>query len=166
MTEAEVLALLRKRHANYGNGGSGEYAFLTGVRNGAGFDATRTFDAVAVNLWPSKHLAITIFEVKVSRSDWLRELKDPTKAGAALALADYFAVVAPAGIVKRDELPTGWGLLEVSASGTSLRQAVKPNRLTSIPYRRNHPAVPRAFVVGLLRSAPGCIPGGFGSRDA
>lgn len=113
LTEADVLALLRERHTRPGNGGGGEFAFLTHVRNRAGFNATRTFDAVAINLWPSKGLTIEIFEVKVSRSDWLRELKKPDKAAPALALGDYFSVVAPAGCVKPDELPERWGLIEV-----------------------------------------------------
>jgi len=61
-TEAELLQLLERRHAKQGNGGSGEFAFLTHVRNDGGFSATRTFDAVAVSLWPSRGHAIDVFE--------------------------------------------------------------------------------------------------------
>ena len=164
MTEAEVLELLRVRHARHGNGGAGEYAFLTHVRNGAGFEANRTFDAVAVNLWPSKHLDVTIFEVKVSRSDWLRELKDPTKSGAALELADFFTVVAPVDCVKPDELPDRWGLIEVrpTLKHYELRSKVQPKRITVVPHwaQRHSRSLPRAFVVGMLRACPGAIPGG------
>lgn len=152
-TEADILKMLRERHTREGNGGSGEYAFMTHVRNAAGFNATRTFDAVAINLWPSKGLTIEIFEVKVSRSDWLRELKDPDKAGAALKLADYFSVVATAGIVKREELPEGWGLLE--AGFEKLRRSVKPKRIT--PATRFFEPIPRGFVVGMMRSLPGAV---------
>lgn len=80
LTEATVLQLLRERHTAVGNGGAGEHAFLAHVRNAAGFDANRTFDAVAVNLWPSRGLSIHVYEVKVSRSDWKRELAKPAKA--------------------------------------------------------------------------------------
>lgn len=156
MTESHVLSLLRQRHTREGNGGSGEFAFMTHVRNAAGFAATRTFDAVAFNLWPSKGLTIEIFEVKVTRSDWLRELKDPDKSGAAMKLSDYFTVVAPAGIVKQDELPESWGLLEVNASGTALRSKVRPTKLT--PPSRFFTAVPRGFVVAMLRSVPTAVP--------
>jgi len=38
LTEAKVTALLRDRHANPGNGGGGEWAFMAQARNAAGFD--------------------------------------------------------------------------------------------------------------------------------
>ena len=49
-TESEMLDILERHYARTGNGGSGEYAFLRQVRNAAGFDAKRTFDAVVVGL--------------------------------------------------------------------------------------------------------------------
>lgn len=111
-TERELELLLERRHAGAGNGGAGEYAFLTQVRNDGGFSATRTFDAVAVALWPSRGYAIDVFEIKVSRSDWLRELKDPAKSEAAWQIGNRFWIVATAGIVQPGELPPGWGLIE------------------------------------------------------
>lgn len=50
-------------------------------------------------------------EVKVSRGDWLRELRDPTKADTWRQYCDRWWLVAPAGVARPDELPTGWGLL-------------------------------------------------------
>jgi hypothetical protein len=162
LTEALVLDLLRQRHTASGNGGAGEHAFLTQVRNDAGFDATRTFDAVAVNLWPSRGLAISVFEVKISRADWRRELAKPSKAEAACAIADRFWIVAPARAVHTGELPPTWGLIEVHGDGNA-----KPWRLSEhTPAPRLHrtaPAerpMPRGLVVGMLRAAPGAIPGG------
>lgn len=165
-SEHSVVELLRARYTrNAGNGP--EYAFMRGVRNAAGYGATRSFDAVAIALWPSRHLELTIFEVKVSRSDWLRELKaNPNggttlddKAGHALELADRFVVVAPAGIVRLDELPPGWGLLEVvERAGVALRMVVEPALLKprewSMPNGRTVKTfrpLPRGFVVAMLR---------------
>lgn len=164
LTEPDMLALLRARHDRPGNGANGEYAFATHVRNAAGFNAHRAFDAVALALWPSRHLELTIFEVKVSRSDWLRELKaNPTggtdpleKAHAALNLADRFVVVAPAGMVKVDELPARWGLLELTRK-RAFRMTVEPTLLR--PRDRFFAPLPRGFVVALLRSIPGAVPG-------
>lgn len=158
-TEAEVLAVLRRRYAKPGNGGSGEYAFLTHVRNGAGFDAARTFDAVVVDLYPSRGLSIDVIEVKVSRSDWLRELRQPKKTAAALTVADRFWIAAPTGIVKPEELGVGWGLIEVS--GRSARTKVGAQRIEHrAPVDRDgRGLINRGFLVGLLRSAHGAIPG-------
>ena len=100
-TEAAVTTLLRDRHANTGNGGAGEWAFMAQVRNAAGFNATRTLDALALHLWPSRGLVLHGFEIKVSRSDWLREVKDPAKAEDACRLVEYFWIVAPKGVVQQ-----------------------------------------------------------------
>lgn len=162
LTERVVAGLLRDRHTATGNGGSGEHAFLVQVRNAAGFDANRSFDAVAMNLWPSRGLTIEVFEIKVSRSDWLRELKKPDKAEDACQVADRFTIVAPAGCVKDDELPPTWGLIEVHGDGTD----AKPWKLrskTTGPLLRDDTRsalLPRGLVVGMLRSAPGAVPGG------
>jgi hypothetical protein len=162
ITEADVVSLLRQRFTKSGNGGSGTHAFLAQVRNKAGFEAERTFDAVAIDLWPSRGLTIEIFEVKCTRTDWQSELANPLKAEAACAIADRFTIVAPKGCVKPEELPHGWGLVEVLGDGEE-----KPWRLVSqIPAARLHDEKPnnrlvdRGFLVGLLRSAPGAIPGG------
>lgn len=162
LTENVVLELLRQRHTAAKNTGSGEHAFLTHVRNAAGFSATRTFDAVAVNLWPSRGLGITVYEVKVSRSDWQRELAKPDKAEDACKVADLFVMVCPAGTVKDGELPPAWGLVEVHGDGADkpwkLREKVAPMWLQE--RTTFHSPVNRGFVVGMLRSAPGAIPGG------
>ena len=52
------------------------------------------------------------FEIKVSRSDWLNELKDPFKAQAFIPYCHYwYLVIANESMVKKDELPDNWGLL-------------------------------------------------------
>lgn len=94
LTEAKVTELLRQRHSAPGNGGAGEHAFLAQVRNAAGFDANRTFDAVTVGLWPSRGLPVDVWEIKVSRSDWLNELRKPAKAEDACLTAEVEAAAA------------------------------------------------------------------------
>ncbi len=158
-TEDSVVALLRERYSRQSGNGP-EYAFMRGVRNAAGYDASRAFDAVAVALWPSRHLELTIFEVKVSRSDWLRELKaNPNggtdrydKAGPACALADRFVIVAPVDVVRGGELPEHWGLLEVHERtyGTAMLREAKSATLLK-PRSRFPEPIPRGFVVAMLR---------------
>ena len=145
-TEKTVLDAIEPRYRKPGNGGSGEYAFMRQVRNAAGFDASRTFDAVAVHLWPSRGFTVDIIEVKVSRSDWLRELRDPAKAEAAHQLGDRFLVAAPAGIVQTGELPPGWGLIEVTPK--RVRTVVQPTAV-----KRKRTEFPAGFVIAMLRAA-------------
>lgn len=158
LTEADMIGLLRQRHTKPGNGGSGEWAFLAHVRNDAAFNANRTFDAVAMGLWPSRGLALHVFEVKVSRSDWQRELSKPEKAEDACKVADYFWIAAPAGVVKPGELPPTWGLIEAveRKDGWKLITRTAAPRLTS-----GKPApLARGLMVGMLRSCPDAVPGG------
>lgn len=168
LTESTVYGLLRDTHRGNGNGGSGRAAVLASVRNNAGFGATRTFDAVAMDLWPSRGLTLHIYEIKVSRSDWQRELANPAKAEDACRLADRFSIIAPKGCVKPGELPPTWGLIEVHGDGTE----DKPWRLrtkTSAPLLHDETArpLPRGLVVGMLRSCPSAIPGhSAGYHDA
>lgn len=92
---------------------SPSYAFLTQVRNGTGYERNaRTADAMAMSLWPSRGMDIIGFEVKVSRSDWMRELMLPEKAeGIAQFCDQWYIVVGDEMIVQEGELPSAWGLM-------------------------------------------------------
>ncbi|KWK71684.1 hypothetical protein WM15_34775 [Burkholderia ubonensis] len=114
-------------------------ADATGARH------SRWADAVAMNLWPSRGLVIHGMEVKVSRSDWLRELKDPSKSAPVQRYCDHWWIVAPAGVLKDGELPPTWGHYEVKPGGT-LRELVGAPKLESEP-------VTRQFVATLMRRA-------------
>jgi hypothetical protein len=147
LTEADVLRRLARRYGeSHGNGD--RWAFATHVRCSAGFGQgglIRTADAVAMDLWPSTGLEIHGHEVKVSRSDWLAELKQPTKCEPVRRYCDrWWLVVADRSIVKAGELPDGWGLMAVS--GERVRVLVKAPKLKPEPIGRD-------FIAPLLRAA-------------
>lgn len=96
-------------------------------------DPPRRCDAVAVNLWGSRGAKIHGFEIKVTRADWLVELRDGGKAEAAWRACDEWYVVAPAGVVEPAELPVGWGLMEPAR--TRLAVVVPAAQRTGIPDR-------------------------------
>lgn len=128
-----------------------EWALLNQVSNGTGYRANRWIDALAMNLYPSRGLAIHGFEMKASRSDWLRELKDPAKAEEINSHCNFWWVVAADKDVVRDgELPLGWGLLV--PHGKSL-QAVIP-----AVAKPTGPTLPRSFVAAVLRRAHEAAP--------
>lgn len=123
-TESTLLELLRGRY------GGKEWVLVEKARDAAGFGASRTIDAIAFNVWPSRGLVLVGFELKVSRSDWLRELKAPEKAEVGHSLTDSWYVVAPREVVKIEELPKGWGLLEASAKRLTETRAAEQKPYT------------------------------------
>ena len=106
----------------------------------------RRIDALSIALWRSRAFAITGFEVKASRSDWLRELKDPSKGEELFKYCDYFYVVASQvsgkDIVKADEIPENWGYMRATPKG--LRIIKKAPKLVPLPMTQ-------AFMVSILR---------------
>lgn len=121
------------------------WAMFYEVPDATGARQRRWADAVAMGLWPSKGLDLHGFEIKISRSDWLHELKKPEKAEAIQQYCDYWWLVAGnPDVVKLEELPSTWGLIE--RSGKKLRIVRQPEKL-------NARAVSRDFLAALLRRA-------------
>jgi hypothetical protein len=109
--------------------------FLRELRNDTGFQSTRACDALAVGLYHSRGQLLIGFEKKMSRSDWLRELKEPDKAEAIAQFCDHWNVVVPdAELVRLDELPVTWGLLHVK--GNALHTLKQAPALTPRPIDR------------------------------
>lgn len=105
-TTDQVMAALRARYT------APQHAFLAEVPNATGASAARRVDALAMGLWPSRGLLLEGFEVKVSRSDWLREVKKPEKAEPFVRFLDRFwLVVGDEEIVNLEEVPLPWGVM-------------------------------------------------------
>lgn len=110
-TERRMLDLLHARYSATNPGNGPRYVIAEHVKNDAGFDAPRIADAIVQDLWPSTGLPLHGHEIKVSRSDWLTELKDPSKADAFRRHMDYWWLVVSDKSIVRDDLPDGWGLM-------------------------------------------------------
>jgi hypothetical protein len=54
-----------------------------------------------------------LIECKVSRADFLADREKPFRASPERGMGDLRYYAAPAGIIKPDDLPENWGLLEV-----------------------------------------------------
>lgn len=104
--------------------------FIPGTGSSRGNESR--IDAWMMDLWPSNHLERIAFEIKVSRSDFLSELKKPAKRRYAVQFSNSFYFVAPKGLIRPAELPTEAGLMEVSDG--DLHTTVKaPFRDTVLP---------------------------------
>jgi hypothetical protein len=63
------------------------------------------------------HDGTVVVECKVSRSDYLADAKKPHRANPIGGMGKWRYYMAPAGLIVANELPQGWGLLEVNARG-------------------------------------------------
>lgn len=138
MNASQIVELLKVRYH------LPEFALVTQVPDGTSVNKSRTCDAIAVGCWKSAGIKVHGFEIKVSRSDWRKEMQDRDKAAVFERHCHHWWIVAPKGIVQLDELPSTWGL--IVASETKLTTA-KPSDL------RVAEPIDAAFLAGFLRRA-------------
>lgn len=120
------------------------YTVITEVANATGGGKCRSADAIAVGCWPSRGLTVTGFECKSSRSDWLRELKEPEKSVACQKYCDqWFLVTSTKEIADLSEIPESWGWL--AAQNGRLRTMKPGKALSPTP-------IDRGFLASLLRN--------------
>lgn len=144
-TASDVISALRN-----GPYPSPAYAMIEQLRNrtGASYGSRERYaDALVVSCWPSRGIWFGGIEVKVSRSDWKRELEDPEKSEPIQQYCDYWWVAAPVGVIEASEVPQSWGLLEVERKNghrvLTMKEAPKLQRAELTPE----------FVASILRNA-------------
>lgn len=120
------------------------YAFVTEVPDGTGWDKKRTADAIAMGCWKSVEIELQGFEVKVSRADWRKELKDLNKSAAFQKHCHRWWIVAAKGIVKLEEMPAEWGLIEPHGEGLTVKKGASLTTPEPVSFM---------FLAGLLRKA-------------
>jgi len=138
MSSTLVRAALEKRYQ------APEWALLFEVPSGLGRSYGRSADALAMNLFESRGFRVEGIEIKVSRGDWLRELRDPEKSVPVQRYCDHWWIASTPDIVHEGELPPTWGLLELK--GGCLRVRTKAPKLTAASLDAN-------FVAGMVRRA-------------
>lgn len=122
-----------------------QYALFFDVPDNIGMHSKRRADAICIGLWQSNGRLIDGFELKVSRSDWLRELKHVQKADPFIERCDrWWLVTADATIAKPEEIPECWGWM--SATKTGLRVQRPAPRLPRVDDR-----IDRLFALALFR---------------
>ena len=85
---------------------------LDEVRDATGFNATRSADAISIGLYASHGLEMIGFEIKVSRSDWIREMQDVNKSHTFAQFCDlWFLVCSDESIARIEEVPSHWGIM-------------------------------------------------------
>lgn len=139
---------------------SPEWATFFEVQNGTGWTGPkgsrlRRADALAFGIWQSRGYAVHGFEIKRSRSDWLKELADPEKADAVGAFCDrWWLVIDDRKIALDSEVPESWGILCAKGGKlVALRDAPKRDavpltrpQLAAILRQVGETTVPKALV--------------------
>lgn len=151
MNAADIIEALRRHHQP-----TKGWVTVTEVRVATGFygavrvdneilNREQRIDFYALQTWPSKKYERIAYEIKISRADLLKELREPCKRHAAELLANRFVFACPTGLMRRSELPEDCGLIEVRPDGSvyTFRQGTW----------RDRPEPPLAFVASMMRNA-------------
>lgn len=101
----------------------------------------RRMDAWSVRYWGDNETHC--YEVKVSKSDFMHEIKTPLKRKDGFRLSNRYSFVAPEGMIDLNLLPYDAGLIEVSED-LSVKTVVKA------PWRDAY-FLPRNFLAVLMR---------------
>ncbi len=119
MTSEDIKKILKHKYC------SPEFAFFAELRLGTGYkqDSLGRIDGYAIQLW--EDLERISFEIKVSKPDFLSEIKKPSKRRQALAFSNRFYFVTPKGLLKPEEIPSDSGLIEVQPNLHMLNEKVE-----------------------------------------
>jgi len=86
----------------------GRYVFLSEVQ----MINSTIADGLLVECWGDNMR--TGFEIKISRSDFRKELKQPRKREMIVGMTNHFYFVTPERMLNKDEIPKDSGLIEIS----------------------------------------------------
>lgn len=116
-TEIILKALEHKRRF-YGD------VFLPELRLGSGFSdvAQRRIDLFAISSQKGNYT--TAYEIKVSRADFLKDIKNDLKQRGARLYSSNFYYVAPKDMIKTEEIPVWAGLMEYDFESKRFRTKV------------------------------------------
>lgn len=128
-----------------------EWVFLPQVSNSTGTYHSRTADAIALNCYPSRGMELHGFEIKVTKQDWLHELRDPAKSVAVQQYCDrWWLVISRDDFVEQGTLPPTWGMMAVrySKAGKYYLKIIHP-----APKLETPKPFTKGFVASVFRNA-------------
>jgi hypothetical protein len=121
MKAVDIVALLKKKYKHEVG-----WLFITELRRSPGWIEERTIDVFVLHQWPSEGFKRIAYEIKISNSDFKREIKQPQKRKSFRDLSNEFYFIAPEGIIDPDKVPTDCGLIEVTPEGKLIKKIDSP----------------------------------------
>lgn len=155
MKASEVKDLLRDMHSDVSRWVTAEEV---PVKTGGG---SRRLDFVAMECWESRGHALWGFEVKVSKADLGREIRDPSKHTCFFECLDYYSIAAPEEIVDVNKVPEAWGIAVVRDNEIRWRRMPQP-----LHGDRLLDDIPKSFTASFARRAVACSGGQDACRQA
>lgn len=106
------------------------------VRNGTGYGIQEGYaDVLAMSVWPSRGLRLIGAELKISRSDWIHELKNPAKAERFVKHTHNWYLITANDAAKIEEIPPTWGWMVAGDKGLKTMKAA-PDLTPELPSWR------------------------------
>jgi len=131
ITANTLKALIAQKYEVHRNGPH-RYVVFFELRDGTSIHAAQSMDAFAMNIWPSGGFDRYAFEIKVHRSDFLKELDNPNKRKWAMDVSNEFWFVCAPDVAKPEEIPETCGLMV--ANGKNLRKLVRAKHREAGPF--------------------------------
>lgn len=136
---------------------SSEWIFLRELRVGTGFQgsAAQRLDAFALNCLAHTSMKRICYEVKISRADFLIEVKQPLKRRIGLRYSNEFYFVTPPGLLHTSEVPVECGLLEAGLFSNNGHEPVLSRAEPILHFDAGHRLYCRVTVPAPWRETPG-----------
>lgn len=149
ITAEEIVELLRRRHKDRQWVFYPELYYSTKAKEDKK-NADSRVDAWAFNVWASRNFCRVTYEIKISRHDFLREMRAGlSKRQPGLHISNQFYYVIPDGCVTVDEIPEECGLLVVrKPAGKDYYALLNAKKA---PWREIEPSLPVDFWASLAR---------------
>jgi hypothetical protein len=143
MTTNDIINLLKVQYRHP------EWEHIIELRCGTSFGASneKRIDFWVINCYESKGRTKLAYEIKVSRGDFLQELKDRYKRRRAFLFSNYFYFIMPEDIYKDDDIPFDCGLKLVKPNGRIITKIGAPYHETCFPTW--------SFVASIMRTLRG-----------
>ena len=117
---------------------------------GWGTGVDQRIDLWVMGMWASNQLSRIAYEVKMSRADFRKELKQPLKRRQALRVSNLFFFAAPYDLIAPEEVPIECGLIEFGYVGEGESRRLEQITTVPAPFRDTGP--PNwTFVAALCR---------------
>lgn len=144
MKAEDVLKVIRRRHSTH------RWCVIEEMRLGSGFGThERRIDLWALDCAPSRGNPAIAYEVKVSRSDFLKDLQSMVKQRGARMYSNEFWYAAPKGLIRPDEIPVWAGLLEIDPEQMDAEWYTGTQTIPAPHREKARPSWP--FIVSLIR---------------
>lgn len=147
ITAKTVRALLHKRYEDHRR-----YAVAEEVGNATGLEQTRRLDMVVVDCYKSNDYCLEGIEVKVSKADLRKELRDRAKHNIFFKNLDYYSLAAPASIVDEETIPKHWGLYLIDQYPNEDQPHLRVYRNPLSLHDKQRKTLDRSFAVCLMRA--------------